>query len=185
MKAFFRDMNLARGIILGSLLLSVALAVTGYRLHRQRVELELALAQEIPDLARETQVLSQRYSQLYDEAEMEGLKGQSDPYSYFRSLATDPKVKIGGLEITNPQPQRPSKGVVDIKYRIVPQARERGFERKNLANFLWLIEERSRRVRVTQFSMTREGNLKPWEYGNDRWKWDIEVTSRQKEEEAQ
>lgn len=183
MRNFFKSMNLARGIILGSLVFSLVLAVTGYRLHAQRVALEVALASEVPAIARETQELSQRYSKLYDEAEMEGLKGQSDPQTYFRSLAGDPKVRIGGLEITTPQPQRPSKGVVDIKYRITPQARDRGFDRKNLANFLWMIEERSRRVRVTQFSMTREGNLKPWEYGNDRWKWDVEVTSRQKEAE--
>jgi hypothetical protein len=182
MMAMFKNMTLARGIILGSLVLSIALAANGYRLHSRRAALELALAQEVPDLARETQVLSRRYSKLYDEAEMEGLKGQSDPQSYFRELSADPKVRLGGLEITNPQPQRPTKGVIDIKYRIVPQSRENGFERSKLANFLWLIEERSRRVRVTQFSMTREGNLKPWEYGNDRWKWEVEVTSRQKEE---
>lgn len=183
MKALFKDMNLARGIILGSLVLSLVLAYTGWRFHTQRVELEVALETEVPNMARETQVLSRRYSQLYDEAELEGLKGQSDPESYLRVLAADSKVKLGSVEITKPQPQRPSKGVVDIKYRIVPQVRDRGYDRKNLANFMWLIEERSRRVRVTSFSMTREGNLKPWEYGNDRWKWDVEVTSRQKEEE--
>lgn len=183
MKSFFRDLSLARGIILGSLALSIVLAVTGWRLHRERVELEVALAQEVPDLARETQELSKRYSKLYDEAEMEGLKGQNDPQTYFRSLAADSKVKLGSLEITTPQAQRPSKGVIDIKYRIQPQAREGGFDRKKIANYLWLIEDRSRRVRVTSFSMQREGSLKAWEYGNDRWKWDIEVTSRQKEAE--
>lgn len=181
MKAFFRDMNLARGIILGSVVLSLALAVSGYFLHQERVALEAALEKEVPDMARETQVLSRRYSMLYKQAELEGLKGQSDPESYLRGLASDPKVRLGGVEITKPQAQRPSKGVIDIKYRIVPQARDKGHNRKNLANYLWLIEEKSRRVRVTQFSMTREGNLKPWEYGNDLWKWDIEVTSRQKE----
>lgn len=185
MKAFFRDMNLARGIILGSVVLSLVLAVTGYRLYRQRVALEVALAQEVPDLARETQVLSRRYSALYKQAELEGLKGQSDPYTYFRELAADSKVRLGSVEITQPPAQRPSKSVIDIKYRIVPSTRDRGASRKNLANYLWLIEDKSRRVRVTQFSMTREGNLKPWEYGNDLWKWDIEVTSRQKESEAQ
>ena len=183
MKAFFKDMNMARGIILGSLVLSLGLAYNGWRLHTQRVELEAALESDVPNMARETQVLSRRYSKLYDEAEMEGLKGQSDPESYLRALAIDPKVKLGGTDITKPQAQRPSKGVIDIKYRIVPQERDRGTDRRNLANYMWLIEERSRRVRVTQFSMTREGNLKPWEYGNDRWKWDLEVTSRQKEDE--
>jgi hypothetical protein len=184
MKAFFRNLNLARGIVLGSLVLSLLLAVNGFRLHQERVALEAALAQEVPDLARETQVLSRRYSMLYKQAELEGLKGQSDPESYLRGLASDPQVRLGGVEITKPQAQRPSKGVIDIKYRIVPQTRDRGANRKNLANYLWLIEEKSRRVRVTQFSMTREGNLKPWEYGNDLWKWDVEVTSRQKESEA-
>lgn len=183
MKAFFKNMNMARGIILGSLVLSLALAYLGWVQHTKRVELEDALVSQVPNLARETQVLSQRYSKLYDEAELEGLKGQSDPESYLRALASDAKVSLGSVEFAKPQPLRPSKGVIDIKYRITPQDRERAFDRRNLANYMWMIEEKSRRVRVTGFSLTREGNLKPWEYGNDRWKWDIEVTSRQKEEE--
>jgi hypothetical protein len=182
MKKFLKDLTLARAIILGSLVLSVALAVTGFKLHQQRKGLEVALRREVPELARQTQVLSRRYSRLYDEAEREGLKGQGDPETYFRHLATDSKVLLGGIDISKPTPTRPTKGVIDIKYRIVPQVKDRGSDRKNLANYMWLIEEQSRRVRVTQLRLDREGNLKPWEYGNDRWKWDIEVTSRQKEE---
>ena len=184
MKKFLKDLTLARGIILGSLVLSVALAVNGFRLHKERRGLEVALQREVPELARQTQVLSRRYSRLYDEAEREGLKGQGDPQSYLRILATDPKVMLGGIEISKPTPTRPSKGVIDIKYRIVSATKDRGFDRKNLANYMWLLEEQSRRVRVTQLRLDREGNLKPWEYGNDLWKWDIEVTSRQKESEA-
>ena len=73
MKAFFADMSLARGIILGSLVLSVILAVTGFKLNQKRMGLDTALAGAAPDLARETQVLSKRYSKLYDEAELEAL----------------------------------------------------------------------------------------------------------------
>ena len=183
MSAFFKDMSLARGIILGSLVLSLALAVTGFKLHQKRVGLDQALAGAVPDLARETQVLSKRYSKLYREPELEGLKGQGNPETYLRGLIIDPKVRLGDVDISKPTPTRPSKGVIDIKYRVVAQPRDRGFDRRNLANFMWLIEEKSRRVRVTQLSLTREGSLKPWEYGNDRWKWEIEVTSRQKEGE--
>jgi len=183
MKAFFKDMNLARGIILGSLVLSIGLGYLGWRLHTMRVGLEVALEDEVPNLARETQVLSRRYSKLYDEAELEGLKGQSDPESYLRILATDPKVVLGSVEIVNNKAIGPSKGVIDIKYRITPQEKERAFSRRKLANYLWLIEDKSRRVRVTQFTMRRDGNPRDWEYGNDLWKWDIEVTSRQKQEE--
>ena len=146
MKKFLANMTLARGIILGSLVLALLLAVTGFRLHQKRKGLEVALQREVPDLARQIQVLSRRYSKLYDEAEMEGLKGQGDPMTYLRAQAIDPKVLIGGIDISNPTPTRPSKGVIDIKYRMVSATKDRGFDRKNLANFMWLIEERSRRV---------------------------------------
>lgn len=182
MKRFFSQMSLARWIMVLALVLSVALGATGFHLHRKRVDLERALAIEVPKAAQEIQVLSRRYSKLFDEAEREGLKGQADPESYFRKLAAHPKVVIGALQFEKPSPFTPSKGVIDIKYRIRSQDRDRGFDRKQLANFLWLIEEQSRRVRVTHVRLEREGNPKDWEYGNDRWKWDVEVTSRQKDE---
>jgi len=180
-KRFFSSLNLARWILLGSLLLSFVLAYTGWRLHQRRIGLEDALVAQVPNLAKDIQIQSRRYTRLYDEADGAGMIGQTDVMSYLRGLASDPDVQIGGLDITKQQPFTPARGIVDEKYLIRPQSRDRGFVRVNLANFMHLIEQRSRRMRVTAVKLDREGNPRPWEYGNDRWKWEIEVTSRKKE----
>jgi hypothetical protein len=180
-KRFFASLNLVRWMLLGSAVLSVVLAFTGWRLHQRRVGLEEALEVQVPRLAQDIQVNSLRFSRLYEEAEGAGLTGQKDAQTYLRELAADPLVQMGGVEIDKLNPTMPSRGVVDIAYRILPQSRDRGFVRVNLANFMHSIENKSRRMRVTYVRLDREGNLDPWEYGNDRWKWELKVTSRQKE----
>ena len=183
MKQLFSNLNLARWILLVSLVLSLVLAFTGWRLHQRRVELQASLDTQVPRLAQEIQVYSRRYSRLYEEAEGAGLTGQKDAQTYLRELAADRDVQLGGVDITKQAPFTPSRGIVDIKYVIRPQSRDRGFVRVNLANFMHLIEQRSRRMRVTHVRLDREGNPRAWEYGNDRWKWELEVTSRQKQDE--
>jgi hypothetical protein len=180
-KHFFSSLNLVRWMLLVSVLLSVALAVTGWRLHQRRAELQAALDVQVPKLAQDIQVNSRRFTRLYEEADGAGMIGQKDAQTYLRELAADINVQLGGVDITKQNPTMPTRGVVDITYRILPQSRDRGFVRVNLANFMHLIEQRSRRMRVTYVRLDREGKLEPWEYGNDRWKWELKVTSRQKE----
>jgi len=178
-------MNLARWIIVGSLVASAALGANGWRLHRDRVELEQALKVQVPKLAQDIQALSRKYSKLFKEAEREGLRGQDDPQSYIRGLAQDPNVSLGAVDIRPQSPTNPIKGVVDKRYVISPQDKNRGFSKDRIANYMWLLEQQSRRVRVTNIRFEQEQKLKPWEFGDDlRWKWEIEVTSRQKEELA-
>ena len=180
MKAFFANMNLARWIILASIVGSLALAFTGWKLHARRVELERELKASVPNQALELQVLARRYSKLYKEAEREGLKGQADPESYIRTLASDEHVALGQVEVIRAPETFPRKDVVDRKYTIRPQSKDRGFPRDRIANFMWKLESESRRVRVTMAQLDPEKNLKPWEHPTDAWKWTVEVTSRQK-----
>jgi hypothetical protein len=173
---------MTRWFLIGVLLVSCVLTGTGFMLHKKRVDLQDALERRVPDLARELQVNARRYSRLYSEAEGAGLTGQKDPQTYLRELAKDKDVLIGATAITKPTTNvSPVKGVIDEKYTIKPQSTERGFLRVNVANFMHLIEQRSRRMRVTKVRMLREGKPRENEYGNDRWTWEIEVTSRQKE----
>jgi hypothetical protein len=173
--------RMTRWFLIGVLLVSCGLTVTGFLLRSKRVGLQDALERRVPELARELQVNARRYSRLYDEAEGAGLTGQKDPQTYLRDLARDKDVLIGATAITKAANSSPVKGVVDEKYMIRPQTTDRGFLRVNLANFMHLIEQRSRRMRVTHVRLTREGKPRENEYGNDRWMWEIEVTSRQKE----
>ena len=183
MKAFFANMNLARWIILASIVGTLVLAFTGWRLHSRRVQLEEELEVSVPKRALDLQVLGRRYSKLYKEAEREGLKGQADPQSYIRTLASDEHVALGQVEVIPAPEITPRKGVVDRKYTIRPQSRDRGFPRDRIANFMWKLESESRRVRVTMAQLDPEKSLKPWEHPTDSWKWTVEVTSRQKQEE--
>jgi len=180
-KKLLAKLDWTRAFLLGAALLSLLLAFSGVRLHQRRTALQEALKVQVPRLAQDIQINSRRFTRLYEEAEGAGLTGQKDAETYLRELAAHPDVKLGGVDFTPQAAVIPVKGVVDVKLVIRPQSRDRGFIRTNLANFMHLIEQRSRRMRVTHVKLDREGNPRPWEYGNDRWKWELEVTSRKKE----
>ena len=183
--SFFSDMNLARWIIVLSVLGSIALGVTGYFLHEKRAALEAALNREVPAMARDTQVLARRNTYLLREINQEGLSGQSDPSSYIRVIASDENVLLGNVNIGKPTSSQPVPGIEDKSYSLRPQDKDATFKRLNIANFLFLLEKNSRRMKVTSIRITpEEKSLKPHEISNDLWKWEAEVTSRQKLEPA-
>jgi hypothetical protein len=184
MKTLLAKMNLARWIILLSVLGSIGLGWFGFTLHQRRVELTKSLETKVPLLAVEIQRLSAEYSQLKREHSREGLLAQANAESYIRAIGARGEVMIGQLNITTPQATRPAKGVKDEKYVITPQDRNRGFERLVVANFCYLLEKESKRVKVTRIHLDPEQkSLKPHEVSTDRWRWEIDVTSRQKDEQ--
>ncbi len=183
MKSFFADMNLARWIILLSLLASVGLGFYGWDLHQQRVALEDQLVTNVPGKAQTIQVLSRRCSKLNDEFLREGLKGQDNPEEYIRNLAINSRVQLGSVRIASSSGE-PDPDHIDLKYKIEPQEAKAGHKRGRIANFMYLLEQQSRRVRVTNIRLEQKGKFEPWEHSDDLWKWEIEVTSRQKREDA-
>ena len=190
MRAFFANMNLARWVILLSVLGSIGLGFWGWGLHQERVALEDALKTEVPRRAQNIQVLSLRYSELRKEYDREGLAGQDNPDTYFRRLAIHKDVALGGLNIKHQRESSPAAGVVDRKYLLQPDptkgsgGRSVGYDRARIANFMWLLEDQSRRVRVTNIRLDPVERNDPWVPANDRWEWDIEVTSRGKEADS-
>lgn len=186
MKAFLANMNLARWVILASLVGSIGLGWWGWNLHEERVAIEAALELQVPRSAQNIQVLSMRHSKLHADVDLEGLRGQDSPDTYIRRLATHQNVALGGVRI-NAMPERsPRKGVVDRKYSITPQEAKKtgrgasGFDRARIVNYLWLLEQQSRRVRVTNIRLDPTQKTEPWVPTDDQWSWDVEVTSRQK-----
>ena len=190
MKALLANMNLARWVILASLLGSIGLGWWGWGLHSERVAIEEALELDVPRTAQNIQVLSMRHSKLDADVALEGLRGQDNPDTYIRRLATHQKVALGGVRINAMAERSPRKGVVDRKYSITPQEAKKtgrgavGFDRARIANYLWLLEQQSRRVRVTNIRLDPVQKTEPWIPTEDQWDWDIEVTSRQKLEDS-
>lgn len=179
MKSFFSNMNLARWIILLSLLASAGLGFYGWTLHQERVMLEDELQTRVPMKAQQIQVLSLRCSKLDEELLREGLTGQTNPEEYIRNLAINSNVALGSVRIAASESPL-KKDVVDRKYKIEPQEAKVGHKRDRIANYMWLLESQSRRVRVTNIRLDQMGKYEPWETSDDKWEWEIEVTSRQK-----
>jgi len=185
MKAFFANMNLARWIIILSLLGSIGLGVFGFKLRQQRLDLKQALDTKVPLLAVEILKLSREYTSLAKEASREGLKAQADPQTYIREISARVAVEVGQIDIGTPNPTTPARGVIDRKFVIRPSSRDRAEQRLRIANFCYILEKESRRVKVTRIHLDPEQkNLKPHEISNDLWRWEIDVTSRQKDPDA-
>ena len=186
MKAFFANMNLARWIILLSLLGSIGLGFFGFRLRQKRIALQESLEVDVPLLAVDLLKLSREYSTLSKEASREGLIGQADPQSYITEISARREVELGQIDIGTPRPTTPAKGVIDRKFVIRPSVRDRAEMRLRIANFCYMLERDSRRVKVTRIHLDPEQkNLKPHEVSNDQWRWEIDVTSRQKDPDAE
>ena len=52
--------------------------------------------------------------------------------------------------------------------------------RASIANFLFTLEQDSRRVKVTSIRIDPFAKLKPGELGGDEWTFEAEITSRRK-----
>jgi hypothetical protein len=182
-KGFFGAMNLARWIMLVGGLAVVGLAYNGWKLHQERSALDLALAPggDVERISGKIQLLGKQISKLQSDADREGLSGQDDPSLYFRGFASDPNVRLGQVEIAGPKVQTIIKGTEDLQYTIRPQS-DSGAPRDRIVNYMYLLESKSRRVRVTALQLTPAQKLKEWEHSNDMWKWSIELTSRAKVE---
>jgi len=182
-KEQLKQLTLARWIIIVSLVASLGLGFYGYRLHSKRVELEVALQRDVPKLATEMQTLAKQYSLLRNQSEhLTFGSGIANPQTYIRNIAASPDVMIGDTSVDPPSENKIIEGVLDTRYGIKPSARDRGYPRLNIANFLFKLESESRGMRVTRLRMEPEAkNVKPENVlENDMWKWEAEVTTRTK-----
>ncbi|MCE9594030.1 MAG: hypothetical protein K8S98_07550 [Planctomycetes bacterium] len=187
MKAFFHNMTVERWVILTSFIVALGLGGVGFfKFHRERVELEDALKADVIKLAQDTQASAMKYSKLYKEADLQELTGsQSNMESFVRTLATRKEASLGQIDVRiSESPNTLRKGVQDLRYTLQPQNRERAFSRIGIANYLYLLESESRRLRVSHLRLTLSPkNLKEWDFppnNPEQWFWDAEVLSRQK-----
>jgi hypothetical protein len=183
MKSFFKGMNLARGIILVTVIGAVGLGALGYAQSRKLAEMQEQHDQNLEPLVKTIQDLGRKHTHLSKSMRQEGLAGQSDPISYIRKIATKDKVDIGDVKVTSSEDVR-TRGIVDYKYRIRPQDRDRQYMRSRIANFLYSLEADSRRVKVTDLTIElAQKKIKPHEIPEDMWTFEAEITSRQRVDE--
>jgi len=183
MKTFFASMNLARAIILLAALGSLVLLWIGWRNHSQLAEMRRHLDKDVEKLSTQLTELARKHAVLTESLRGENLQGEADLQSYIYKVAGMDRVEVGNLDLNTSQPDPYTKGVVDKKITIKPDNRERTFRRTTIANFLYTLEQQSRRVKVTMVRIEAANRrLKAHEIPDDLWTFETEVTSRQRTE---
>jgi len=187
MKQFLANLNFPRSVILVSTLAVLVLGWFGWK-----ASLRLAALEDQTDVERgeaqklvtQIQVAGLQLQQLVSQADREGLGVLSDPDFYIKSIAAQPDVKLGQVDVDPVKERAVSTGVIDKPFIIKPSDSARGFARGAIANFLYRLEEKSRRVRVTKVHIAPQGKVKPGDIGPDSWTFDAEITSREPVEGA-
>jgi hypothetical protein len=182
--SFIGGLNFPRVVIALSLLGSAVLAYFDYSLGVELERLKEETATKAPQMATKVQEHALQLTQLSKQIEDEGWKGQGNPGSYVRAIAQDDNVRLGQVDVSPSNPDRFPGGIVDKKYTIKPVNKERGWSRQNIANFLFKLESDSRRVRVTRLKMQlpSKRRVQPHEFPPDEWTYEVEITSRQREQ---
>ena len=180
----FANLNFARVLIISMLVVSIPLGWMAWERNGQIAELRAALAKqgEVENTVRDIQALSRRHSALVREVDAEGIVGQANPRSYITKIAYREEIELAQLKI-DPSTREPIKGVVDNIYRVTSSQKDKSFGRVRLGNFFFMLEEKSRRVRVTELKLeTANRRLKPHEFPDDQWTFECKVTSREKKD---
>jgi len=161
--------------------------VAGYLVWNKSQELEQLELDKImaPTVVKSIQTKAVELDQLLSALNREGLKGDiiNDMETYIREKANDPKINIGQVDLS-PSRTEPDKGIEDIKYKIRPKEKTQRARRGSIANFLYKLEQDSRRVKVTSIRIDPYEKLKPGELGGDTWTFEAEITSRRAKAEG-
>ena len=186
MKNALENLSFAKAMIIICLLGSCAL---GWQIKNQLSDLQrqgrvLQPDGQLIDRIRQIQSLSESYTQLYESKDSESLRGMTNPQSYLVNLAVHEDVAVGQVDCRVSTRQL-STNVQDKVYLISPSLKDDTFRREQIANYLYKLENESRRVRVTDLvveALNADGkkNLKPEEYPSDLWSFTFTVTSRQR-----
>jgi hypothetical protein len=182
-KDFFRSMNFARWSILFSLLGTLGLLWFGLWQRSALAEMKEGLDSDASKLTKQIAQLARKHSQLSDSLKGENLKGEEDMQSYIYKVAGTDRVEVGNLTLNTPAAEQFSKGIVDKKINIRPDNRERKFTRTTIANFLYTLEQQSRRVKVTMVTIENaDRRVKNHEIPKEEWTFLADITSRQRSE---
>ncbi len=200
MFSFLKNMSAMKATILLCVIAAGVLGYMGWQQHKRVQDLRQALGLNDQDeivenrtglietQAVEIQAEASKYTELRRQLEGDNLRGDGSPQSYIRGVASNPSIQLGGVKINFRNDSQ--RGYEDNIYTIVPQAENTGrrqartFQRTQLANFMYRLEEGSKRVKVTSFKIDTPKPLKPEDFPDDRWGFTCAITVRNKTESS-
>jgi len=163
-------------LVLGSLFLGW----TAYK-QQQRIQyLRSALAPDglVPKTVASIQQNAENYANYKDRAASDQLRDQ-DPAVYIRGLAGHPNINIGRVDV-NMSEVEAGKGVNQRTFRIEPNDAKATFDRRNIANFLYKLEEDSRRVKVTYIELNPATKIEEGGRPQDLWRMTAAISMRER-----
>jgi hypothetical protein len=178
MKSFFTRMSFPRAVILFCSLGSVVLGVLVWMRSQRLEEVKRELAR-VPEIVREIQVDAYRLDELQRSSDSEQLKAQAEPLTYIQSIGAEKNVAMGQLKI-DPSTRTPARDIEDKIYKISPDQKSQKYPRLQIANFLYRLEEASRRVKVTRLKLIPFEKVTPGQVVKDLWTFEADLTTRTK-----
>lgn len=157
---------------------SCFLGWTAYRQHQRIQYLRSALAPDglVSKTAASIQHNAERYADLKDRAASDLLKDE-DPAVYIRELAGHPNINIGRIDVSSAEVEA-GRGITQRNYRIKPSDPKQTFDRRNIANFLYKLEEDSRRVKVTYIKLDPASKVEEGGRPQDLWRMETAISIR-------
>ena len=190
MKSFFGNLTFSRTIILLSF---VGSAVLGWMLYKEKQKLAeydagVAYADTVvPKIVTHARELDE----LVKAAAREDFgNSMSAVESYVREKARDDNVHVGQMDISKPKEEVIFSGgagggkVEDKVYTVEPSAAGKSeFTRSEIANFAYLLEQESRRVKVSRMLIRpTQKNVRDDEALEDRWTFELDLRIRSRTE---
>ena len=169
-------------------LLLAGSAFLGWRAMQQqktidRYEAAMAPDGEVEQLAQRILKRAHTYSQYKERSAKEGVKGDGADRvnSYIFEIAARRNVIWGNPKIGKPRESRPLTGFTDSVYSITPAEKNASAGRNQIANFFFLLEDESRKLKITNIDLRlATKNVKPHEIPPDLWAVDLSVTMRER-----
>lgn len=156
----------------------------GWTAHKQQQRIQFlrsALAPNglVPKTVASIQQNAENYANYKDRAASDQLKDQ-DPSVYIRALAGHPNINIGRVEVNFTESES-GRGVSQRNYQITPTESRATFDRRNIANFLYKLEEDSRRVKVTSIELNNASSrVEPGARPQDLWQLKATISMRER-----
>jgi len=180
-KSFFANLNLARLIIIFSIIGSGYLAYTGWARYQDVKFLRGTFLRKVPALCKEIQENSLLNTELSKDIKGDLYIKEASLESYVRRCAESRSAEIGEVS-TNPTSRPERGGVIDNQIIIEPNDRKREYSHSQIAAFLYRLEADSNQIKVTDLSFQLNGkNIKPEDIPPDRWTFKATITNRIKD----
>lgn len=180
--SFFQRLSFPRVVILVCGLGSAVFGFLVYQRTNRLAEVQAELV-KVKDVVKEIQTDAYRLAELQRSASAEKFKGQDEPETYIRQVATDGNINLGQVQISS-STKTPARGLEDRVYKISPAEKSQRFTLGQIGNFLYKLEADSRRVKVTYFKIQPFEKVTPGQVGKDAWNFEAELTTRSKDEKT-